>query len=82
MRSIESFPGTEKKKENGLSPAGSASVRDRNMSHNFEREKNSVVAKKPPLATLFSRLLLHEHQFISTCVLARSRSEAAAAAPR
>ena len=57
MRSIESFPGTEKKKENGLSPAGSASVRDRNMSHNFERENNSVVAKKAPLATLFPRLL-------------------------
>ena len=82
MRSIESFPGTEKKKENGLSPAGSASVRDRNMSHNFEREKNSVVAKKAPLATLFPRLLLHEHQFISTCVLARSRRRGGLRPPR
>ncbi len=82
MRSIESFPGTEKKKENGLSPAGSTRTRTRIMYSNFGKGKKRVLAKKPPLATLFSRLLLHELQFISTCVLARSRRRGGLRPPR
>ena len=53
MRSIESFPGTEKKKENGVSPAGSTRTRTRIMYRHFGKGKKRVLAKKPPLATLF-----------------------------